>query len=664
MYTILDIKYLVNQLNEYCDAYYNRNESLISDKEYDLLFDRLQEMEQETGIILSDSPTVRVGYEVKSDLPEVIHDFPPMLSLDKTKELSKIKKFLDDKPGLLMAKMDGLTVRITYRNGTIWRAETRGNGIKGEDITHNIFVVKDVPISIPFTDEIIVDGEVIVTRSNFAKLREKFVDNKGKKYKNPRNYAAGSIRLHDSEKAAERGLQFVAWKFVKGSEYRHFSSRLNHLEEFGFNVTPYTELVGAMNEDNYQIGIEQIQSICEKFSYPIDGCVFSFNECAYMESLGFTAHHSRAQMAFKFYDDQYETTVKSIRWTIGKTGVLTPTAIFDPVEIDGTEIKKASLHNLTIMNKLNISHNCTAYVYKANMIIPQIDHCDDDGIGKFDIPSYCPYCHSPTRRVKEKDSEVLKCTNSFCTGILLSKLTTFVSKEGMDIEGLSKGTLKTLIDLGIIENFTDVYQLWLHESQLLTLEGFGETSVTKLLEAVEKSSKTTMDHFLVALSIDNVGKTIAKTLSDYFNGDIYKFMEYLDHGYSFAAIEGIGESVSKDIYKWFDDFQNSDQVAELLDIHVHIIKPKNTSTKTSSSSSPINGKTFCITGTFVSGKRDAIKTRIENLGGIFVDGVTKKTEILFVGDKAGSKFDKAKKLGITVITEDQLNDYLEGKLNA
>ena len=654
MYTIIDIRALVSQLNEYCDAYYNRNESLITDKEYDLLFDRLVEMEKETGIVLSNSPTVRVGYKVASDLPEVKHDFPPMLSLDKSKELKDMKKFLGTRPALVMAKMDGLTIRITYRDGKVWRAETRGDGEVGEDVTHNISVVKDVPLQIPVQEEVIVDGEVIVTRDNFARLREKFVDNKGKKYKNARNFAAGSIRLHDSQKTAERCLQFVAWKFVKGSEYRHFSSRLNHLAEYGFNVTPYTELVSAMNEENYQVGVEMIQSICDKYNYPIDGCVFSFNECEYMDSLGFTSHHSKAQIAYKFYDEKYDTVIRGIDWTMGKTGALTPTAMFDTVEIDGTDVCRASLHNLTIMKQLNVRKDCTARVFKANMIIPQVDSVDDDGIADFEIPKICPVCGGNTKVTKENDSEVLVCANPNCKGKLLGKCCTFVSKQGMDIDGLGESSLETYINLGIINKLSDIFRLKDHYYFIGNLEGWTTYSVDKLMNAIEASKDVSLEKFIAALSIPNIGLASAKTIAKHFNYNADEFYDAITGNYAWSLIDGFGEKTEQDIYDWYHD--NKDEFEDILSY----VRIKNQTVQAPVvTNSPVSGKTFCITGTFNSGKREALKTKIEQLGGIFVDGVTKKTDILFVGDKAGSKLKKAQDLNIIIYDEAKLIELLE-----
>lgn len=641
---------LVNDLNKYRDAYYNDNTSLISDKEYDDLFDELQSLEEATGLILSNSPTQTVGYEVKSYLTKVTHCYPPMLSLDKTKEISKIKEFLDGKYGVIMAKLDGLTCRLTYYNGKLIRAETRGNGIEGEDITHNAYVISGIPLSIPnVSGEFIIDGEIIVTRNKFTKLKAKFLDEKGKQYKNARNYASGSARLKSNKECAERELQFIAWKFVKGYHFKHFGSNLNELSEFGFTEVPFTEIKAASNENILEASVKYIQDICEHYSYPIDGCVFSFDEMSYLDTFTYTSHHWKAQMAFKFYDDKYDTTIRSIRWTIGKTGALTPTAIFDPVEIDGTEVCKASVHNLTIMKKLNIRENCTAKVFKANMIIPQVESCEDDGENDFIIPTFCPYCEYPTKVIKENDSEELMCTNPFCKGILLSKLSTFVSKQGMNIDGLSKGILNTLIEQEYIENFTDIYRLYKYESALKLIPGFGDTSVNKLIQAIENSRIVSLPNFLTALSINNIGYASAKVISDVCEGSIENFYQKILNKYDFSNIENFGETTNQDIHNWFENKYNKEQFEELLLNYITVNTPQTVSMEIIYDS-PIAGKTFCITGTF-SQPRSELQKKLEQLGGTAMSGVSKKTDILFCGENAGSKLSKAKSLGITIVTD-------------
>lgn len=651
------MKELVVLMNKYRDAYYNDNESLVSDLEYDNMMDKLKMLEETTGVVLANSPTRTVGYQVKSSLEKVTHDHP-MLSLDKTKDIGAISKFLHDKPSIVMAKMDGLTCSIKYVDGKLVSAETRGDGVTGEDITHNITVVRNVPLTIPVQGTVVVDGEIIISKTDFAEIREIFVDNKGKKYKNSRNLAAGSVRLLNSAECAKRRTQFVAWKPIRGLDCKYLTEGLMYLSELGFNVVPSRYIVSPTKQ-NCQAASDEIEKIAKDKDFPIDGCVFGFDNLEYGESLGMTTHHLRSQIAFKFYDELYDTIVRSIDWTMGKTGVLTPTAVFDTVEIDGTDVSRASLHNLTIMSQLNVRKNCTARVFKANMIIPQIDSTDDDGTEDFIIPKLCPICDQPTIRVKDNDSEMLKCNNPNCHGKLLGKLSTFVSKQGMDIDGLGEQTLALLIDLKLVKEFADIYKLKNYAAYLKTLSGFGNSSIDKMLASIEKSRVTTLDKLLAAVSIDGIGSDTAKKISKYFNGSLEAFLNAIDVGFHFSSLDGFGERSNDLIYQWMETnrTQLNNVVANITIKHVE--KPVVTDT-----SSPIYGRTFCITGTFEYPRKD-IQKEIESCGGIFVSGVTKKTDVLFVGDDAGSKLKKAEELGILVVPEEHFRWWLrEGTFDA
>ena len=655
MNKINKIKTLVEELNMHRDAYYNDSVSFISDKEYDEKFDELSELEKETGFVLSNSPTQTVGYEVKSELKKVTHCYPPMLSLDKTKDLNKVIEFIGLKESLVMAKMDGLTCRITYRDGQIFRAETRGDGHEGEDITHNIKVVRNVPLTIDCKDEFVVDGELIVDKADFEELREKFVDKKGKKYKNARNFASGSVRLLDSSKCAERRVQFIAWKLVKGSIADSFVVRLMELADKGFTIVPYMPIIAEPNVEALQIAVDEVVAECEHRCYGIDGCVFSYKSTAAIERAGYTDHHWRGQFAYKFYDDKYDTTIYDIDWTMGKTGILTPTAIFETVEIDGTDVSRASLHNLTIMKQLNVRKNCSAKVFKANMIIPQVDSTLDDGEEDFTIPDTCPICGGLTRRIKDNDSEMLFCTNDDCQGKLLGKLCTFVSKPCMNIDGLSEGKLTQLIDLGYVNCFEDIYDLDKYKYELMSLPGWGESSVTKMLTAIEKSKNVKFPNFLAAMSIPNLGLESAKTLCEHFDNNIDAIVTAFEREtYPWSNIKGFGATIEDNINHWY--WHNFRTFHYLMSI-MNFIEDKKVIIE---SNHPINGKTFCITGTFEIGKRDWITHELIKLGGMSVDSVTKKTDILIVGEKAGSKLKKAQELGIIIVDEKTLKAWLNG----
>ena len=654
---VQSMKRIVNLLNTYRDAYYNDGVSLVTDLVYDNMMDNLKAVEENTGIVLSNSPTRTVGYEVRSALPKVKHDHP-MLSLDKTKDIGEIVKFLSNKPTIVMAKMDGLTCSLKYVNGKLVSAETRGDGAIGEDITHNSQVIRGIPMQIPITETTVIDGELIITQDDFVALREKFVDSKGKKYKNARNLASGSVRLLDSKACEQRKVQFHAWKPIQGITTKYLSEGLDALSDLGFTTCPYVT-IDSPNKENCKEAVDTIRQIADSAGLPIDGCVFGFDDVAYSASLGMTSHHLRSQMAFKFYDELFETVIRNIDWTMGKTGVLTPTAVFDTVEIDGTDVSRASLHNLTIMSQLNVRKNCTARVFKANMIIPQVDSVDDDGTDNFVIPKLCPICDGDTVRVKENDSEVLVCTNPNCHGKLLGRLCTFVSKQGMDIDGLGEQTLALLIDLKLIKEFADIYKLYQYEDYLKTLPGFGKSSVDKMLTSIDKSKSVTLDKLIAAVSIDGVGVDTAKKISKYFNGSLEAFLNAIDVGFHFSSLEGFGGKSNDLIYQWMENNRT-----QLNNVIANITIKQEEKRVVTDTSSPIYGKTFCITGTFEYPRKD-IQREIESCGGIFVSGVTKKTDILFIGDcdnstRKSSKQLKAEELGIPVIREEHFRAYLNG----
>lgn len=637
-----ELKKLIEQANKYRDQYYNEGNSEISDAEYDKLVEKIEEFEGITGYVSEDSPTLTVGFEVKSALEKVTHEYPPMLSLAKTKEYTKVAEFLDGKPGVVMGKMDGLTCRLTYDKGILTRAETRGNGEVGEDITHNARVIPSIPTTVPYDGHYVVDGELIIKNADFEVLKDRFLDNKGKTYKNARNLAAGSSRLLDSERCAERNLIFVAWKLVHGPEMTDFNSSLGYLALCGFKVTPWVPIVNA-DEVIIKDAINTVTNQCKNINdYPIDGCVISFDDLDYLESLGFTSHHCRGQFAFKFKDDDYPTTLCYVDWTIGKTGVYTPTAVFEPVDIDGTEVCRASLHNLTIMENLGLSRGCTISVYKANMIIPQVKEVIEDGYYPIEIPDTCPECGEELVVECDNDSKFLVCPNKDCRGRVLKLLEAFVSRNAMDISGLSTATLETLYDLGLVRSFGEIYELHKFRSTLETLEGMGKTSVNKLLNNIEKSKVKKLENYLVALSIPNLGLATAKLISKHFHGSLIELENAMLNNFDFTTLPGLGDTFNEDIYNW----ANENLITELTR-YICIDAPTKEAINTDS---PISGKTFCITGTFDK-TRSELQALIESYGGKYVSGVSKKTDYLFAGESAGSKLDKAQSLGITIVID-------------
>lgn len=649
------IKELVEQLNYHRDLYYNKNRPEISDVEFDALFDELARLEKNTGFVLATSPTQTVGYEVKSSLSKVTHNHP-MLSLDKTKNIEDVVKFLDSRDGIVMAKMDGLTCSLRYLNGELVSAETRGNGEIGEDILHCAKTIKNIPLKIDCLDEVIVDGEVIITYDDFDKINAVLPEDQ--RYKNPRNLASGSIRQLDSSVAAQRNMKFIAWKLIKGwmvpddiagaMNSNSFSDRLWLLYNLGFDVTPWVK-IHRNNISNASINhfIEQIKIVAKNAGYPIDGCVIGYDDVDYGESLGATGHHLRSQLAFKFYDELYDTKLLYIDWTMGKTGILTPTAVFESVEIDGTNIERASLHNISIIKSLGLTNNCTVKIYKANQIIPQIDSCEQDGQGEIDIPSICPVCSGATAIQKDNESEVLVCTNPDCSGKLLGRFVHFVSKKGMDIAGLSEATLELLISNNYIREFKDIYRLSTYTHELALLPGMGKKSVEKLIVSIEKSREVKLENFICALGIPNIGLTASKIIAKYCNGDWDKLYSLIQTTKDWTFLDDFGKVMSDCLNEYLDAY-----FADItyLSMGMNFIVPE----KQQVVNNPFTDKTLVVTGKLNHFTRDSINEKIISLGAKTAGSVSKKTDWLITNEASGSsKYKKAIELGIPVITEDE-----------
>lgn len=650
------IKELVEQLNYHRNLYYNESCSEISDFEYDQLFDELTKLEEETGLILSTSPTQTVGYEVKSSLNKVTHNHP-MLSLDKTKNVDDVIKFLGGRDGVVMAKMDGLTCSLRYLNGELVSAETRGNGEVGEDILHCAKTIKNLPLKINYTDEVIVDGEVIITYDDFDKINATLPEDQ--KYKHPRNLASGSIRQLDSSIAAQRNMKFIAWKLITGwvvpndiagsVNSNSFSDRLWVLRNLGFDVAPWGKIRNSnISAESINEFINQIKTITKNAGHPIDGCVIGYDDVAYGDSLGATGHHLRSQLAYKFYDELYETRLQYIDWTLGKTGKITPTAVFQSVEIDGTTVERASLHNISIIKSLGLTNGCTVRVYKANMIVPQVDSCEQDGNGEIEIPSVCPVCGGTTAIQKDNDTEVLVCTNPECSGKLLGKLTHFVSKKGADISGLSEATIETFIDVELINSFIDIYRLKNHKDKLLSLPGFGTKSVEKLLLSIENSREIKLENFICALGIPNIGLSASKTIAKSCEHNLGKLIMMWANNYDFTQLDDFGQVMAKSFTDYFDEYINEiEELAYEMTFVVPVVDKKQ-------EDSTFAGKTVVVTGKLNHFTRDSINEKIISLGAKTAGSVSKKTDYLITNEASGSsKYKKAVELGVPVITEEE-----------
>lgn len=658
------IKELVNDLNYCRDMYYNKNKSIIEDSVYDKYFDELYLLEKSTGFILSNSPTQTVGYEVKSELKKVKHNHP-MLSLDKTKDVKEIKKFMGDNEIIMSCKMDGLTISLKYNNGKLVSAETRGNGEVGEDVLHTIKTFNNIPFEIAYKGTLIVDGEAIITYDDFNEINKNLNDDD--KYKTPRNLASGSVRQLDSSVTKKRNLKFIAWRLVNGSSM-FFNSNLLFLHDLGFTVVPFLRF--SKSDDIEHIIEHSIYSLkrqAKEFSYPIDGLVVTYNNIKYGDSLGMTGHHPKHSLAFKFEDDTYETVINDVEWTIGKTGQLTPTAVFEPVEIDGTIVSKASLHNVSIFNSFELSKGDVVEVYKANMIIPQVaDNITRNKDNLFEVPTVCPICGSHVY-ISEgiNDAKNACCSNDNCKGKLLSKLCVFVSKDAHDIRGLSEARLEQMIKAGLVNKPVDLF--YLKKSDLMKLPRMGEKSADKLISEINGCKETTLSKFLYSLSIPLIGRTASKALEKFetvrakeknLNTALLSLLnDIFNVKLDFTCIEDFGEKMNNSLRSYFLLHDN-----EIYDLIYCLSFPyvlNDNEVENDSNKESLNGKKFCITGKLIIYKnRDELVQEIERCGGSVVSSVTKNTDYLITNDKksGSSKNKKAIELGIPVISEEEFQN--------
>lgn len=650
---ITQIKQLIEELNKASDAYYNGGHTIMTDAEWDRKYETLKELESETGIVFADSPTHRVGYETRENVKKVQHNHP-MLSLDKAHTIEELEEFANGQDCWISVKMDGLTTSLRYMDGKLISAETRGDGEIGVDCLHNVMTVTNIPKEIPYKKELIIDGEMIIDYNIFHQINDKLVE----KFKNPRNLVSGTLQLLDSKIAAERHMQFIAWRVIKGfDQYDSTTKRLCMVRDLGFTIVPFWEYRKDCN--CLPEILQSIRDEATKLGYPYDGAVMGYVSNSYGEKLGRTEKFFRHSIAYKYEDALVETIIRNIEWTMGKTGILTPTAIFDPVEIDGTTVTKASLHNITIMKNLKLSYGDKIVVYKANQIIPQVaDNLDRSLHHPIVPPKICLCCGSGTKIVKENDTEVLICTNPNCKGKLLGKLSNFVSREKMNIDGLSESNLKKFIDANMLETYSDIYELDRFQYVIQMMPGFGEKSVQKLLDSIERSREVTLNRFLAALSIPGIGDKTAKDIAKAMHNNIEEFNQAVADRYDFSQISGIGYVVNTQIYRWFDDMKNRLDYQKLLE-HLHF--PEN---QPSESSSALSGKIFCITGTISHYKnRKALQEEIERFGGKTTGSVTTKTSYLINNDKNSnsSKNKKAKELGIPIISEEEFLKMIKEK---
>lgn len=636
------IKELTALCNKYCDAYYNGQE-LVSDTEYDSLYQELCDLEQETGFSLVSSPTRNVGYRVHDELPKFKHDIP-MLSLDKITTIDEILNFIGSNKAIMSVKEDGLSIRLIYnKNGDLVVAATRGTGIEGSNITENLCAFTNIPTHIETGGkEFIIDGEAICTFENLERLNQ----NLETPYKHPRAVSSGTVSLLDANEARKRRLNFIAWKFVQGSDSNSYGERLRELSELGFDVVPWC----YANNNYIDNCLQMLQDSAHKLSHPYDGVVIALDDVAYGESLGETSKFPKHSKAYKFAQDSEETVINSFEFSLGKSGQLTPVACFDSVVLDGTDVSRCNCHNVSYCKNLRLGIGARVKVIKSMQIIPQIIECVEEG-ESFTWPSECPVCGGATAIKQDNESEVLICTNLECDGKKLAQFTHFVSRKCMNIDGLSEKTLELLISHGFLHNYKDIYHLKDHRDKLILIDGLGEKSVDKLLDSIEKSRAVTLDRFITALGIPNIGSSAAKAISLQFNGDHYDFVQALTNGYDFSKINDFGEITNKSIHDWWN---SKDPMVELLPVEMNFVVENDIS-----SSSSLNGKSFCITGSLTHyANRDALVKAIEDNGGKYVSGVSKKTDYLINNDttSASGKNKKAVALNIPIINEE---DFLK-----
>ncbi len=640
---------LIDKLNEASRAYYAEDREIMSNYEYDALYDELVSLEQETGITMSDSPTVNVGYESVDELPKEKHE-SPMLSLNKTKDRQELKDWLGDQRGLLSWKLDGLTIVLTYEGGELSKAVTRGNGEIGEVITANARVFKNIPHRISFTDHMVLRGEAVIRYSDFEKINAE-IEDLDAKYKNPRNLCSGSVRQLNNEITAKRNVYFYAFNLVEaqGKEFAYRKEQFEFLKTLGFDVVEYHEVDKTSILDRIEVFATDIAD----YDVPSDGLVLTYDDIEYGRSLGRTAKFPRDSIAFKWQDEIKETTLRQIEWSPSRTGLINPVAIFDPVELEGTTVSRASVHNISIVRGLRLGIGDKITVYKANMIIPQIA----ENLTKSDdliIPEKCPCCGGRTEIRSIAEAQSLYCTNPECPAKKLKAFDLYVSRDAMNIDGLSEATLEKFIGCGILRSLTDLYHMDRFEAKIVEMDGFGQKSFDNLLSAVEASRDTNLSRLIYGLGIPGIGVANARMLSRYYDHDCDKIMNATQE--ELASIDGIGNVMAEAIVTYMSDETKRALIDDLrTELRFNEVAVDN-------SNESISGKTFVITGSLIHfSNRDELKTKIENLGGKVAGSVSNNTTALINNDVTSnsSKNKKAKELNVPIISEeDFIREYL------
>lgn len=644
------MKELIEILNKAGKAYYQENHEIISNYEYDKLYDELLALEKDTGTILSNSPTIHVGYELMTALEKEDHP-SPMLSLDKTKEPQQLASWLGEKEGLLSWKLDGLTIVLTYENGDLVKAVTRGNGEVGEVVTNNAKVFVNIPRKIKYQGTLVIRGEAVIPYSVFKKMNEE-IENVDSQYKNPRNLCSGSVRQLNNEITAKRNVHFYGFSIgdVEDVDFHNsLEEKIQWAENLGFDMVDYVRV----NHDNIQEAIQKFAEKIAGFDLPSDGLVLAYDDIAYGKSLGRTAKFPKDSIAFKWADETADTKLKEIEWSPSRTGLINPVAIFEPVELEGTTVSRASLHNISVMEELELGIGDEITVYKANMIIPQLAE-NKTRSGKIHIPEHCPACGGETKVQNENGIKTLICTNEFCSAKKIKSFSHFVSRDAMNVDGLSEATLEKMIHQGFLKELYDLFTLSQYKDEILEMEGFGEKSYEKLIQSIEKSRDVLLANFIYSLGISNVGLSNAKLICRHFQDDFnaIRKAEVED----FIAIDQIGPMIGEAITAYFRTEHNRMVIDKLLE---WIRFEKN---EEQSKEQILEGRIFVITGSLNHFEnRKKLQERIESLGGKATGSVSKKTSFLINNDKesTSSKNKKAKDLGIPIISEEDFLQMIE-----
>ena len=639
------MKELIDILNKAASVYYQGKDEIMSNFEYDRMYDELSALEKESGLVLAGSPTQKVGYEVLSELPKQTHP-SPMLSLDKTKQVDELSSWLGGKEGLLSWKMDGLTVVLTYENGELLNAVTRGNGVVGEVITNNAKVFKNLPVNIPFKGRMVLRGEAIITYSEFKKINALLSEEE--QYKNPRNLCSGSVRQLNNGITAKRNVELYAFTLVEAEGVDFKNSQQNKMEfmkEQGFQTVEYK----VVTAKNIYETVEWFSEKVKTNDFPSDGLVLLYDDISYGESLGSTAKFPRNAIAFKWADETAKTKLTEVEWSASRTGLINPVAIFEPVELEGTTVSRASVHNISIVKELKLGIGDTIEVYKANMIIPQIAQ-NLTKSGSLEIPDKCPVCGEKTSIHKENDVEVLFCENPDCLAKKIKSISLFVSRDAMNIDGMSEATIEKFISKGFLHELADLFKLNRYKDEIISMDGFGEKSYEKLVKAAETAKITTTAKFIYSLGIANIGLSNAKMVCKAFSNDLEKIRHAsIDE---LVEIDGVGEIIAESFVKFFANENNNHMVDDMLDI-VTLEDEEN------DNANDMEGMNFVITGSVNHfSNRSEVKELIEGRGGKVTGSVTSKTKYLINNDSTSnsSKNKKAKELGVQIITEDEFID--------